>query len=188
MIYIILLSNVSKLICSYINNNCEISDKDNEKINYAIIAILSESVKFIFLFFLFFILHRLKFFIFSLIILMSIRNFSGGLHFKTFNKCLLFSVTVFIMTSLLAPMIPRLPNLIYYFFCFISVLIIFIKSPCTSPKRPIRNNKKKYRLKVISTISSIICLILLVVVRNNNSLVNCGFVTILIQAIQLILA
>lgn len=181
----IFIDKIANKIHNYINTYCTINDKDNQKIKYALTCILGELLKFIFLIFIFSIIHTLVFFGVSLIILILIRTFSGGLHFNTFNKCLLFSIIVFIFTSLLAPLLPRLPSLAYYFLGVFSIILIFVESPNPSFKRPIKDKKRRYSLKIISSFLSIFCLIILFFFQNDTSILNCGFFTILIQSFQL---
>lgn len=182
------INKISDLICNYINMNCSINKKDNIKINYALVAILGETLKLIILIIIFLLVNKVVFFLFSLIILILIRTFSGGLHFKTFNGCLLFSIMLFIITCLAATALPQLPNSCYYIFGFFSVLLIFVNAPCPSFKRPIKNKKRRYHFKIISTLSSVCCLTMLTFFKDNTSFLNCGFFTILLQSVQLAFA
>lgn len=178
---------VVNLLINYITLNCEISQEQQNIIKYALNAIINELLKFIFLLCIFLITHRINFFLFSLIILTTIRTFSGGLHFETFIGCLIFTTIFFILTCLVFTVIPRLPNLTYYFVSIFSFFVICVKSPCPSVKRPIMNTKKRQKLKLLSSFFTIIWLYVLSCCIKDVSLFNCGISTILFQAIQLIL-
>lgn len=182
------IDKVTNLICAYINMNCNINEKNNTKIKYALVAVIGELLKIIILIIIFLVFNKIIYFLFSLTMLILIRTFSGGLHFKTFNKCMLFSITVFIITSLLAPLLPKFPDIYYYILGIVSILLIFINAPCPSFKRPIKDKKRRYRFKLISSFLSIFCLIGLLVLKNDVSLLNCGFSTVLIQSLQLAFA
>ncbi|NMM61774.1 accessory gene regulator B family protein [Clostridium sp. P21] len=179
---------LSNMIGDYISSNCSISQSDKEKAIYALKAILGEVIKIIILILLFYILHRVKFFIFSLVILISIRTFSGGIHLKTFNQCLLFSAFIFIITSLVAPIMPKTYSEIYYGIAILDILSVAVKSPCPSPKRPIKNFNRLIRLKILSIFFTIIWLGILFFYITDTFLFNCGLATITIQSIQLILS
>lgn len=70
-------------ITMFISNNSDIKNIDDlEKINYALVTILNEIFKGIILIILFIIVGKLNYFLFSMLILISIRTFSGGFHAK----------------------------------------------------------------------------------------------------------
>jgi accessory gene regulator B len=183
-----IIDMLSDVIGNYISSNCFINESDREKIIYALKSILSESLKVIILILIFFVLHRVKFFIFSISILISIRIFAGGIHLKTFNQCLLFSIFIFLITSLILPMLPKTYNEIYYGIAILDVLMICIKSPCPSKKRPIKNFNRLICLKVLSVFFTIVWLEILFFYTTESSLFNCGLSTITIQSFQLIIS
>lgn len=181
-----IIDMLSNIIGNYIFSNCFVAESDKEKIIYALKAILGESIKIIILILVFSIIHRFKFFVFSMSILLSIRTFAGGVHLKTFNECLLFSMVVFIITSLISPMIPKTYNEIYYVIAILDTLSVYFKSPCPSKKRPIKNFNRILSLKIISVIFTIIWFEVLFFYIDDVSLFNCGLATITIQSLQLI--
>lgn len=183
-----IIDTLSNMIGIYIFSNCSINESDKEKVIYALKAILGEALKITILILIFLILHRIKFFIFSILILMSIRTFSGGIHLKTFAQCLLFSIFVFIITSLISPMIPKTYNEIYYVIAIFDILSVSIKSPCPSKKRPIKNFNRLIYLKILSIFFAIVWLGILFFYVADISLFNCGLTTITIQSVQLILS
>lgn len=182
-----IVNMLSNIIGNYIFSNCSINELDKEKVIYALNAILGELIKIIILIIIFLSLHRIKFFIFSLSVLISIRIFAGGIHLKTFAQCLLFSIFIFVITALISPMIPKICNKMYYGIAILDILSIFIKSPCPSQKRPIKNFNRLICLKTLSIFFTIVWLGILFFYINDISLFNCGLATITVQSIQLTL-
>lgn len=174
-------------ITSYIEKNSDIKSTDDlEKINYSLQAIFNELFKTAILLLLFLILGRVSYFLFSVMILFSIRIFSGGYHCNTTIKCLLCSTLLFLGTCLIAPILPKINISIYYIAGLLSIFIVALKSPYPNKKRPIRNKKRRSTLKIISTFFTIFWVCILLFYIKDTSYLNCGFITIILQVIQLI--
>jgi accessory gene regulator B len=173
---------ITNKICKY-----KLYSKDEiEKIDYALKALLGEGFKLVILFIIFFYLGKLHFFFFSLLLLMTIRSFAGGMHFDTTFKCLVFTTLFFIVTSFIAPNILIKNFNTYYILGSISFIIICIKSPCPSHKRPISNKKRRRILKNLSIISTAVWLFILLIYVDDVELINCGISTLFLLSIQLI--
>ena len=162
------------------------SEEEIEKIDYALKAILGEAFKLVVLLIIFFFLGKVNFFMFSLLILMTIRSFSGGIHFDTTFKCLVFTILFFLVTSFIAPNININYLNINYTLGIISFIIICIKSPCPSPRRPIKRKKRRRILKNLSIFSTAIWLYILFGYVKNVQLLNCGISTLFLLSVQLI--
>lgn len=174
-------------ITSYIEKNSDIKNTDDlEKINYSLQAIFNELFKTVVLLFLFLILGKVNYFLFSVMILFSIRIFSGGYHCNTTIKCLLCSTLLFLGTGLIAPILPKINIAIYYIAGLLSIFIVALKSPYPNKKRPIKNKKRRSTLKIISTFFTIFWVSILLFYIKDISYLNCGFITIILQVIQLI--
>jgi accessory gene regulator B len=174
---------LTSLICTEAYNN----SKDRARIKYGLSVLLSEGFKFVFLILFFNIIHKQNFFYFSLLILLSTRVFAGGVHLKGTLNCLLLTVLLLIFTSVLAPLIPRLSTVYYELIGIVSSTIVLIRAPICSVRRPIKDNKKKLQYKLVATLSVALWTIVLLFLQN-TPYVNCGFSTILIQSLQLMLA
>ncbi|MTK10706.1 MAG: accessory gene regulator B family protein [Clostridiaceae bacterium] len=173
---------LTSLICIEAYNN----SKDRARIQYGLSVLLSEGFKFVFLILFFNIIHRQNLFYFSLLILLSTRVFAGGVHLKGTLNCLLLTVLILIFTSVLAPLIPRLPIVYYVLISIVSFAIVLVRAPICSVRRPIKDNKKKLQYKLIATLSVALWTIILLFLQS-TPYVNCGFCTILIQSVQLVL-
>lgn len=177
-----MLQKLATYICKY-----ETSDKYAViKVTYALKCIFNDIYKLIFLIILFFTLGKLNYFVFSLIILFSVRPFSGGIHFNTSLSCLAFTTCFFIITALISSYIPQLPRLIYIILMLISLSIIAIKSPVTTKKRPIISIKRFKILKCSAIFITISWGCFLLLYLRNIKFANCGLLTIFIQSLQLL--
>ena len=173
---------LTSYICPEAYNNV----KDRARIQYGLNVLLSEGFKIVSLLLFFNIIHRQKYFYFSLLILLSTRVFAGGVHLKGNLNCLLVTTLMFILTSVLAPLIPRLPKVYYLLVGIASFLIVLVRAPIFSVMRPIKSNKKKLQYKFTAALSEALWIIILLFLES-TPYVNCGFSTILIQNIQLVL-
>jgi accessory gene regulator B len=173
---------LTSLICTEDYNNA----KDRARIQYGLSVILGEGFKIVFLIMFFNIINYQKYFYFSLLILISTRVFSGGVHLKGNLNCLLITTLIFICTSVLAPLVPRLSIVYYSLIGIVSFAIVLIRAPICSVRRPIKDNMKKLQYKFIAALSVALWTIILLFL-DNTQYVNCGFSTMLLQNVQLVL-
>jgi accessory gene regulator B len=158
---------------------------DIRKIRYGTEVIINEFLKLILLIALFILLGNIAYLFFSLFILLSIRSFSGGIHFNTNMKCFLFTAIYFIITCKFSIILPDLSAVIYYFTAMVCVVIIALLSPITSINRPIISKQKYQRNRFLAVSMTILWLVVLINIRNNTILFNCGLSTILLHTLQL---
>ena len=181
-----MINKLALQLTSFICTEAYDNTKDRARIQYGLTVLLSEGFKIISLILFFNIIHKQNFFYFSLLILLSTRVFSGGIHLKGTLNCLLITILMFAFTSLLAPLMPRI-HLVYYLIIGIaSFIVVLVKAPIFSARRPVNNDKKKLQYKLTAAIFVALWTIILLFLRD-TSYVNCGFSTILIQNIQLVL-
>lgn len=181
------INRLAYTLTNYIRSNSDFTNSDDlEKINYAIETILNEAFKIIILLILFSILGKLRYFNFSMIILLSIRIFSGGLHSKTFLGCLLWTTLFFTATSIVAPIIPKISIGIYYLISLFNLSVIITKSPYPNPYRPIKSKKRRQVLKILAVFFAMFWTIVLLFFTNDICYLNCGIFTILLQSLQLL--
>lgn len=173
---------LTSFICTQAYDNT----KDRARIQYGLSVLLSEGFKIISLLLFFNMIHAQKYFYFSLLILLSTRLFTGGLHVKGALNCLLLTVALFTCTSVLAPLGPRLPVVIYLLAGITSLVIVLVRAPICSVRRPIKDSRIKLLYKLIAALS-IILWTSIILSLNSTSLINCGFSTIFIQCMQLVL-
>jgi accessory gene regulator B len=173
---------LTSFICTDSYNNT----KDRARIYYGLSILLSEGFKIVFLVLFFNIIHNQKYFYFSLLVLLSTRVFAGGIHLKGTLNCLLLTTAMFISTSVIAPLIPRLPAVYYLLVGIVSFVIVVVRAPICSVRRPIKDNKKKLQYKFTAALSVALWTVILLSLES-TPYVNIGFSTILVQNIQLVL-
>lgn len=173
---------LTSFICTEAYSNA----KDKAKIQYGLSILLSEGFKIITLILLFNIIQNQNYFYFSLLILLSIRVFSGGIHVKGTLNCLLLTILLFLFTSTLAPSLPGLPSAYYLIMAVICLVITLVRAPICSVRRPIKDNKIKLQYKYTAVLSIVLWTIILLTLKDTQY-INCGFSTIFIQSIQLVL-
>lgn len=162
--------------------NSSLTKKDILKIQYALEVVLGDLFKLLIIFLIFFSFHELKLFFLAYVLLITTRPLLGGIHCKTFNSCLIFSVVYFIVISLFSNFISYL-NIIFYIVLFISFFIIaLVYAPCPNEKRPVKN---KGTLKILSLLSLSFWSILFFKL-SNIQICNCIFVSLFLQISQVI--
>ena len=137
-----MIKSVSTFITECLRkNNNSLTEKDFLKIQYSLQVILGDLIKSIIIFLIFLFLKQLPLFFLIFIILNSTRPLMGGIHCKTFNSCLIFSISYFIVIMLFSTLSPKLNTCFYIIFFIISFIITLAYAPCRNEKRPIKNKK-----------------------------------------------
>ncbi|MGE5632233.1 MAG: accessory gene regulator ArgB-like protein [Caulobacteraceae bacterium] len=156
------------------------------EMRYGMEVLLNELAKVLILLALFEILDKLSYFLFSLLILVTIRCSSGGLHFHEKSSCLLFSTAFFFAAAYAQNYLPI--GLLHYRYLLItlSIALIWAFSPVASANRPIKNRRKQLILKYTAVISTIFWSCILLFQIQNAGFMSCGITTITLQAFQLV--
>lgn len=135
-------------ITNYFAREFKLSRIEKMKLDYSIEVLWNELSKLIILLILFSFIGRSKEFIFSFISLLSTRSFSGGVHFKSYKSCLLFSA-IFFTTSII--LITKINGFILISFLFVfSLVTMILIAPVISKNRPKYSDKKKLHFKHIA--------------------------------------
>lgn len=125
------------------------SDYEIARIRYAGICVLSESSKFIIMLLIFSLMGRTKEFIIALLVLLSIRNFTGGIHLKHYISCLCFSIG-FLTLIILSASILHIPELVQTIIMELGVVLIYWIGPISSDSRPEPSKKQKFNYKLFA--------------------------------------
>ncbi|MDP4143488.1 MAG: accessory gene regulator B family protein [Bacillota bacterium] len=155
------------------------------KVLYGLRIFFSEASKFTLLLLTFILLHKTRYYFFSLVIFCTIRVLTGGIHLDTSIKCFLLS-DAFFLAAVFSTYIPRVETYVYVTLGFISLCIVVIKAPIPSKNRPLNNTHQRKILKIGSIIVTLLWLIFLLTYIKNTSLLNCGIITIFLLSLQLI--
>ncbi len=144
---------------------------------------LSEISKSIIFYILFYAFGLHREFIASLIFLMAFRIFSGGIHFRKYIHCLLFSFGVFAVNIVLGKyiIIPKFLGVILSLICIAPIYGLTPVQAKTRPKatQKIITNAKRKELIVI------MAFVIIYLANNTNVYMNIGLWMLIIHAIQL---
>lgn len=180
-----MVDRVAKYLTFQICRHSNSSEEDTEKIQYALEAIIGEASKLAALLILFGLLGRSHYFILSIVILLSIRTFSGGLHGRNGIDCFIFSAFIFIISCVIAPALSDWNSYTYILLALISLIVISTCSPVASVYRPILSNRRTVQLKMLSMAFTAIWLYVLFFHVKDPAYFKSGISIIFIQAAQL---
>lgn len=123
--------------------------------------------------------YTLLFLLFNL----PIRTFSFGFHANSSFQCLIISIIAFILIPLLANYFTL--NLIAKCIIYFLLLVGFwIMAPKDTEKKPMRNNKKRFWLKIVS-VSIVIVYFIVSLIITNQLIINLMFLSLLVQLIMI---
>lgn len=163
------------------------SDIEVSQIKYVIDSVSSEFSKLFIMGIIFLLLNHFPEYITSVVVLLCVRTNSGGLHFKHYFSCLLFSFLLLILSIIIIPSLLAVSKpfmLINLVFC---IIISFLLEPVRNIYRP-ASDKKLLKMCHLNTFKYIFIFLLITYVLPLNPLIIAGFWTINLQMLQLIAA
>lgn len=113
----------------------ELTKLEKARIHYLFLCLFSEGSKFLIMYIIFHALHMTGEYLITLIVLLSVRNFSGGIHLKHYTSCLIFTFT-FILGIILVSRVLVLNPVIESLILLAAASLLFITGPVTSTNRP----------------------------------------------------
>lgn len=183
---VILITKIINIVTYNVYKRNLISHSDIRKMQFGLQAFTNELSKFILLILIFKALDQLSLFLFSFVILLSIRTFSGGLHQSSNIKCFLISLTFFSLTVLL-PTFITLTKTDGLYILGVSLVTIYLLSPMTSSFRPIANQKRRQAMKMFAVFFTILWSIMFYITIDHSTYFTAGLLTIALQALQLMI-
>lgn len=163
------------------------SDNDIKKIQYVLEAFLSDISKLLIMGILFYHLHYFPEYLGAVTVLMFIRTNSGGLHFKHYLTCLIFSFLLIFCSVVILPKLIIIDRLFMTAGLIGCICIIFLLEPVRCIYRPVPG-KDLIRLCHINTFKYIFLFLVISYVLPPNPIITCGFWTVTLQILQLIIA
>lgn len=158
-----------------------------DQIDYILFSLSSEVSKLVFITLFFSYISKLPELIVSVIALLSVRNFTGGIHLKRYISCLLLSFGFFFLGICILPNLINLDTLAMLIVLDICIILVYSIGPVLSVYRtPLSEGEKKS--SCIKAATSILIYALLVFIFQKNSLLYAGFWMIVLQTLQLGLA
>jgi len=171
----------------FINRLIQVTSVDDLsiiKIRYAIAALKSEVIKTIILIVIFYMLDLLVPFLFTMLLIIPIRIFSGGLHIDNNLYCFLTSLCFFLLSVMILPQI-QLQNIVFNLILIISASFIMILPLAPSSKRPIISSDKYLLNKYLSISFTLVYVFLILFLLDNQYLIKCGIWALSLQSLQL---
>ena len=164
----------------------ELTKLENARIHYLFLCLFSEGSKFLIMYIIFHALHMTGEYLITLIVLLSVRNFSGGIHLKHYTSCLIFTFT-FILGIILVSRVLVLNPVIESLILLAAASLLFITGPVTSTNRPDLSLEQNKAFRRTGAVIILIYSVLLLCMRT----LTCHdliFWVIVFQILQLIAA
>lgn len=160
--------------------------KELARLRYVYQCLLYEVSKFLLLYVIFSLLHMGHEYLAATVVLLSIRNFSGGIHLNTYWGCFLFTFFFLfgaIAASRMIVFAPVMQNLLL----LAGAVILFITGPVTSDNRPkLTRQQDRFYRSIGSAVTFLYFLLFLC--EETFTFRNLFFWVIVFQILQLIAA
>lgn len=153
-----------KDISPYLSREFHFTELEIARIRYVIISFISETSKLAVLFTAFSLMNRQKELLAAILVLLSIRNFTGGIHLSHYLSCLLFTFSFLLGAVELAELC--FPPLWIQILCLAAgILIVGVIGPVSSDRRPAPSKKKGNIFRIIACMVLLVYILLLLNVR-----------------------
>ncbi|MBS4535130.1 accessory gene regulator B family protein [Clostridium sp. D2Q-14] len=180
-----MIDKIVNSIHTFFIQNIDLEETDSIKLKYTLQVIISELSKVIILLIIFSFIGKRIYLVYSIITLLSIRIFTGGLHFKTYNGCLISSCFFFLIILIASINVPLNSLILVTLFVFTIISVIFL-APIPSKSRPMYSTPKIIKFKILGILSILLHYLLYLI--NNEALYATNSIWVLaFQALQLII-
>ncbi len=151
-------------ISPYLTREFHFTELEIARIRYVIISFISETSKLAVLFTAFSLMNRQTELLAAILVLLSIRNFTGGIHLSHYLSCLLFTFSFLLGAVVLAEFC--FPPLWIQILCLTAgIFIIGIIGPVSSDRRPAPSRKKGNVFRFVACSVVFVYILLLLNVR-----------------------
>lgn len=171
-------------IINYLEKEFELSAIDKAKLKYSFDVLFTDISKVFILFLIFSFLGYFKEYAYSILVLLTLRPFTGGLHFKTYTACLIFT-GFFLITSIVLSNIILLDLLAPFFFVFSFIIMLSI-APIISKNRPSYSYDKRLRFKILGLVI-VSAHYIIFMISGKSTYFSISIWIILLQSIQLLI-
>lgn len=182
-----IISSGSDNKVNWLKANLNYSQDELELIRYGLSAIAMETSKFIIMLILFNNIGKLAEYLFGTLILLLLRINTGGLHFSTYTKCLIFSILLFYLGCVYLPGRYQIGKVEMFILLLACMTINYIIGPVISKKRPVLTSYQIKKSK-LTALKYIFLYIIAVFFFSEKPLIKIGFWMILLQTVQLVIA
>lgn len=153
-----------KDISPYLSREFHFTELEIARIRYVIISFVSETSKLAVLFTAFSLMNRQKELLATILVLLSIRNFTGGIHLSHYLSCLLFTFS-FLLSAIILAELCFPPLWIQILSLTAGIFIIGIIGPVSSDRRPAPSRKKGNVFRMIACAVLLFYILLLLNVK-----------------------
>lgn len=168
------------------SENANLNSKEQKFLIFRVKCILYDVSKLILFVAFFAVIHKLSSFIFAFLIFYPIRQISGGLHYKHYFSCLVFSfVYMVLVVTVLAPLTLNLAAVVPIL--AVCATVVYAIGSIRPPSRPALNQQEfaEQRRKALN----IVCYeSVLIVLFFDSRLASAGYWTIILHTLQLVMA
>lgn len=168
------------------SENANLNSKEQKFLIFRVKCILYDVSKLILFVAFFAVIHKLSSFIFAFLIFYPIRQISGGLHYKHYFSCLVFSfVYMVLVVTVLAPLTLNLAAVVPIL--AVCAAVVYAIGSIRPPSRPALNQQEfaEQRRKALN----IVCYeSVLIVLFFDSRLASAGYWTIILHTLQLVMA
>lgn len=182
------LTEMSSNLTNFITKDLEYNEDKKEIIDYAIETTLLSIFGTLLLILFAFTVNALKAALFAAIFGVLLRRVSGGAHFNTPSKCLVFGALLYSAIGFIAKKLIEyhlIRDYMLWLFLLLSLLIVFFLAPVDSENKPIHSEKLKFRLKGLSIAFVLVAFFISLI--SSNLLLNASMcMGILYQSITLL--
>lgn len=174
-----------ELLSKLMKQNEQISEKQKKMAIYHLKCWLYDGSKFLIFLVFFYFIERLDMYLYAFIILLPLRLNTGGLHFKHYWSCLLFSFGY--MLTVTIPLADiRLPYGVSILLLFLCVIINGSIGPICSASRPALPQQEIMKFRQKGALFTCYDTLLTMLFWNTN-LAPVGFWTIILHSLQLVI-
>ncbi|MBO5031462.1 MAG: accessory gene regulator B family protein [Lachnospiraceae bacterium] len=174
------------ILTDYMTNEMKLNLKEQKFIIFKLKCIVYDLSKFVIILLFFCFTGNLNEYLFAVMISVPLRTQSGGLHFKHYWSCFLFSFGYFVFVIYGLQRII-LPFSLLILFMAVCAIINFALSPIQSASRPSLPDAERHSIKqktfMITVYSAVIVLLFY-----HTPLAATGYWTIILHSLQLLIA
>lgn len=127
-----------------------LDETDLKIMRYGMTTIFSETFKTIFFILFFSVLGFFIEIILCILILLTLRTLTGGIHLNTFWRCFFFSFSMLILSIIVLPKFIPLNYISVNSLLIVSIVMVIFFSPVPSIKKPSRSLTKTKLYKILS--------------------------------------
>lgn len=170
-----------------IQSSYQFTDLEMKRLKYTLKAVSSELVKTLLLSILFFNLGHLPEFLIGVLVLITIRCNSGGLHMEHFITCFLFTLAFMLLSVIVLPSYVPVPYAVKPVILALCILITFLAAPVAAKKRPpaAPETKRRYRNRATGLL---FLYSVIIIILKTTPIADICFWIIVLQTLQLLCA